>query len=398
MSKRTLLSLFIIVFSLILLVFNSCDKEDTINYTPDVGNELVLEVFQPTYKVEIQSGMLSFESKLAFDVTKLEIVSANRKSVDLWEQSLNIKTPANIFNKVILAEDSISNYYENLPENEQKYWRKQPEVHSEIYQQALASKIIQLLPDGEGGEYFDLNLYDKTAASVINLDGFVIVEGQIHQYTTDAIKIITDGDVYKIEQIKKINETCKKDNMVVTVFNENRLKSVYGHTWTQNSGWVYPENRKRVRVWIDGHSETYGDPYYDDCTQYLNCTYVVRAEAQKKNFWGNWKYSDYFPYLSFSATWTYGYRSYACDPYIESGCGLYDCEYNYVPAYSCTGNPSYMCPTSPYSAYYPSVNNAFINLTPHGVWSSSPKYFSDAFTVHGLLNATIGGIIFSYNW
>jgi hypothetical protein len=398
MSKRTLLSLLIIVFSLILLVFNSCDKEDTINYTPDVGNELVLEVFQPTYKVEVQNGMLSFESKLAFDVTKLEIVSANRKSVDLWEQRLNIKTPANIFNKVILAEDSISKYYENLPENEQKYWRMQPEVHSVIYQQALASKIIQLLPDGEGGEYFDLNLYDKTAASVINLDGFVIVEGQIHQYTTDAIKIITDGDVNKIEELKKINETCKKDNMVVTVFNENRLKSVYGHTWTQISGWQNPENRKRVRVWIDGHSETYGDPYYDDCTQYLNCTYVVRAEAQKKNFWGNWKYSDYMPSFSFNATWGYSFRSYACDPYIEYGCGLYDCEYNYVPAYSCTANPSYMCPTSPHSAYYPSVNNAFINLTPHGVWSSSPKYFSDAFTVHGSLNATIANKDFFYNW
>jgi hypothetical protein len=274
-------------------------------------------------------------------------------------------------------------------------------VHSDIYNEALKNNVIKLLPDGEGGEYFDINMYDKTSASVVNMDGLVIVEGQIHQYTSNAIKIITDGDMEKVEKLKAINETFEEDNIVVTVFDESGLKngkSVYGHNWTQYSSWQYPTNRKRVKVWIDGHSESYGGAYYDDCTRFLNCTFVVRAEAQKKNFWGNWKYSDYFPNLSFNASWHYSYRDYSCDPYIESGCGLYDCEKSYVPAYSCTANPSYMCPTSPYTGYFPSVNNAYINLTPHGVWSSGPKYFSDAFTVNGNLSATIDGKSFNFNW
>lgn len=275
-----------------LMIFIRCDKETLTNEIEDIStkNGITQLEFHPTFNVELRNGMLVFESKLAFDVTKLEIAEASRDAVDLWEEKIGIKTYASMFYKVIYAEDSISKYYESLPIDQQKYWLNQPEIHSTIYYQALEDKILQVQPDGEGGEYFD------------------------------------------------------------------------------------------------------------DCTQFLNCTFVIRAEAQKKNFWGNWTYSDYFPSLTINASWTYSYRDYSSDSYISYGCGLYDCEKNYVSSYSCTSNPSYLCPTSPHSAYYPSVNNAFINLTPHGIWSSSPKNFSDAFTVHGVLSATIDGKIFNYNW
>lgn len=152
---------------------------------------------------------------MAFDVTKLEIAAANRKAVDLWEQSLGIKTPASIFNAVVFAEDSVSNYYESLPENEQEYWRAQ----------------------------------------------------------------------------------------------------------------------------------------------------------------------------------------YNYDPNYPYPCTLYSHAVDNVPAYSCTANPSYICPTSPHSAYYPSVNNAYINLTPHGVWQLSTTWFSDPFMVTNCtFSSTIDGKVFNYTW
>ena len=391
----------------LLTVFNGCQKDDQ-QVSVLQSKELIIEAFKPTYDVGVKNGMLVFESKLAFDVTKLEIAGADRKAVDLWEQKLGIETPASIFQAVVFAEDSVSKYFESLPRSEQAYWKTQPEIHSEIYQKALSEQIIQLLPDGDGGEYFDLNLSDKTAAYVVNLEGLVIVEGQIHQYTSNAIKLITDGDLGKIEKLKMINETYQDENILVAVFDnmasnsDNQLKSAgfqSNKNWTRTTNWTSVSSKKRVKVWIDGHSELYGAYAQDYCSEYASCTFYVRAEAMEKNFWGNWKYTSYMPGFSFNAEWYYEYKDYSCDPYVTQGCGVYNCAKHYVPAYSCTANPSYVCPTSPHSAYYPSVNNAFLPLTPHGVWRSSPIWFYEPFMVRQCtFIGTIDGKTFTYSW
>ena len=394
-----------------LSIFSACRKDES-QVSQQVNDlqtcEVVTKAFQPTNEIKVNNGMLVFESKMAFDVTKLEIANAERKDVDLWEKQLGIKTPARIFQAVVLAEDSVNNYYESLPENEQEYWRGQPEIHSEIYQDALTKQIIHLKSDEDGGEYFDLNLVDNTAASVVNLYGLVMVEGQIFQYTDNAVKIITDGDMSKIEKLKKIDANYDDDNILVMVYDNrkldqnNQLKSTSFDTdnnWTYDKGWYKINTKTRVKIWIDGHSEMYGAYASADCSEYASCTFVVRAEAQKKNFWGNWKYSSYYPSLSFNATWSYQYMQYNYDPNYPYPCTLYSHAVDNVPAYSCTANPSYMCPTSPHSAYYPSVNNAFINLTPHGFWQLSQTWFSDPFIVsHCSFSGTIDGVGFSYNW
>ncbi len=406
MKKKIKSALFIMLVSVVTFV--ACNKDEV--KTATVKKNETSDIFIPTNKIEVINGMLVFESKMAYDVTKLEISNANRHSVDLWENKLGIKTQANIFNKVILSEDSISHYYKSLPVSEQEYWFSQPQIHSEKYLNALNSEIIHIVTDNSGNKYFDLNLYDNSASNLINIEGFVKIGDQIHQYTKDAIKIIKDGDFNKIETLKNINKTYQKDNIIVTVFDDERIKNikgVNGHNWTQFPiDWFYLDfnwrnkPQKRVKVWIDGHSESYGSGYGTDCTEFLNCTFIIRAEAQNKNFWGNWVYTgDYVPSFSMSASWSYEYRDYSYDTGITYGCGLYDVvKRNDLPAYSCSGNPSYMCPTSPHSYSAPSVNNLYHSLTPHGVWSSSPKFFSDAFTVNGTLTAYIDGIRFAYTW
>ena len=406
MKKLVLLAM----VATVLTIFSGCQKSDElINQSVDSKlKEEVAKPFQPSYEVEVKDGMLVFESKMAFDVTKLEIATADRKAVDLWEQKLGIKTHASIFQAVVFAEDSVSNYYENLPEDQQACWRSQPEIHSAIYQKALSEQIIQLLPDGDGGEYFDLNLYDKTAASVVTLDGLVIVEGQIHQYTHNAIKLIADGDMGKIEKLKKINATYQDDHMLVAVFDnkasngDKLLKSasfLNDNNWTRTADWQYPTSKKRVKVWIDGHSEMYGAYAEDYCSEYASCTFVVRAEAMQKNFWGNWKYDSYMPSLSFNATWDYQYLQHDYDPNYPYPCTMYSHVVDNVPAYSCAPNPSYICPTSPHSGYYPSVNNAYLNLTPHGVWQLSAYWFADPFMVkHCTFTSTIDGKNFNFTW
>lgn len=353
-----------------------------------VETNTTMQAFQPTNKFIVENGMLSFESKHMFEATCREIAIADRKAVDLWEKSTGIKTPASIFYAVILAEDSISTYYMNLSEKEQEYWRNQPQKHSAIYEEALLNKTIHLIPDGDGGEYFDINLYDKSIANLINLDGFVKIENQIYQYTEDAIKIIQDGNIEKIETIQNINHNFNGNGMIVSVFSDNKLKSTSDWdvvNWTQDMPFYqFDKNwkgsyQKRVKVWIDGHSEPYGTPSQIGCYEYLNCSFVLRAEAQTKNFWGNWVYGNYWPSLSFSADWYYDYRVFTNVTY---GCGLYDNNNSYLPS----GNR-----TSPINnENIGGVNNAFIELTPHGVWRASPVFFSRPISVHGTITWSLG--------
>ena len=83
----------------VLTVFNGCQKdEQQVNVLQ--SKDLIIEAFKPTYDVGVKNGMLVFESKLAFDVTKLEIAGADRKAVDLWEQKLGIK-PLQVFFKLL---------------------------------------------------------------------------------------------------------------------------------------------------------------------------------------------------------------------------------------------------------------------------------------------------------
>ncbi len=343
--------------------------------------------------------MLSFESKFDFDVTKLEIAAADQNALNKWEQQVGITTPRQIFNQVVEAEDSVSNYYYSLPENEQEYWRSQPEVNSNTYKKAIEDGILTVVKDkSDGSEYFDYNYYDKSVTGVVNKEGFVMVAGQIHQYTSNGIKIILDGDFSKIKELEKINKTHIGDNLRVTIYDDSPIKTrgvISGYHWSvYYDGWEPSGHKKRVKVEIEGHSEGYGTVYNNSCATQLNCLFYIRGHAQKKNFWGNWKYNKYYPTLTVDMNWTYKYKDYSCDPNITSGCGSIACVHTSVPSYSCAPDPNYVCPTSPYSHSYPNTNNGIYAVTPHGVWQSGAKNFADAFNVQGYLDAYMDGVRF----
>lgn len=96
------------------------------------------------------------------------------------------------------------------------------------------------------------------------------------------------------------------------------------------------------------------------------------------------------PSFTFSADWDYYYEDYSNDPYITVGCGLIETTKSNVPDYSCTPNPDVICPKPPHSENIPSANNSYTHLTPHGAWSSYPKFFSNVFVLYD------GSITWSY--
>ena len=220
---------------------------------------------------------------------------------------------------------------------------------------------------------------------VVNLNGFVKVEGKIYQFTNDAIKIILDGDFNSIKDIKNINEAYIGDDFVVfpkESVNKTGARNYYStYNFSTSPTWHYYSNRERGAVWVDGHSETLY-PTGVSCSAYLNCTFTVRAEVLKKNIWGNWKHKTWKSF-SFNANWSYSYdrswTNYECS--LGAGQTVYS-----LPSSK---------PSSPYSYYSGSVNNAYISLAPHGQWHNGIRYFVSAVNLNYTITANLGGRVFN---
>ncbi len=381
----------ILFFSLVLIgAFSSCSKQEMASTESSAQVDLSANTqFVPSSSIAMEHGMLSFDSKEDLDITLLEIMVHDRAAVDRWEQSRGFTSQQYMFNEVVLAEEAISDYYESLPESEQEYHRSQPEVNSEIYHQYLRDGIIKIVTDPEdGSEYFEYGVTDPSIAAVINKDGFVKAGDWIYQYTENAVKIILDGDFSKIPQIEGINTDYKDKSIVVAKTEEAASQNRNGSVdFSDHNSWSYPSNKKRVKVWLDGHSEFHGTPLTNNCNDFVNCTFTVRCQAQQKNFWGKWKYKSFMPSLQIDdGLWSYSYERYT-----NGYCGIYTTEYyNDLGTYSCTGCSSCPCPTPPHDAFHPTTNNGYYNLSPHGVWyaNSSDGYFAGGFEVNYLIPAT----------
>ena len=76
------------------------------------------------------------------------------------------------------------------------------------------------------------------------------------------------------------------------------------NTFSKTNGWR-TTGKRRTKVEIDGRANAnFGSV---ECVYGTGCTFQVRTQAQKKNFWGNWVYSSSFgPSLTITgATWSY---------------------------------------------------------------------------------------------
>lgn len=407
------------LFVLFAFLLCSCVKEynENAKLSTNAG-------FEPCVEISVRNKMLIFNSKEALDMFLTQVNSSNQDDVDKWEEKIGFVSHRLIFKKVIEKEDSVNDFYENLPEKEQEFWKKQPEIHSDFYYEALDNGWIREVVEPDGNVYFDYNLVDNSMNSVVNCEGLVYVEGKIFQYTSNALKIITNGDFDLVLSLASVNSSNPEGTILVDIKKDEVLQKsnggVYpGYNWSQTSSSPYititnlPDDhdyygdwlcwdykaiggyKKRCKVWIDGHSQRYGTDNTPDCNSAVSCTFTIRAEYMEKNIWGNWKYNGMLS-LSLEADWDYSYGKYQD---VTQGCGVSPITYHSVSQYNCGGTVN--CPTSPFSKNYPSANNTFINLTPHstGYWYASGPWFSNAFNVdHLSLTAKFGNITFSYNW
>jgi hypothetical protein len=357
----------------------------------------------PSYTAPVMDhGMLTFQTREDLDRTLIQLNHLSFDEYEAWEKAHGLKTIYGEFNRIIAAEDEVNDYYSSLPEEEQEYFRTQPEVHSKEYDAGLEDKIIKIVPDEHGG-YFEYAVVDPAFAPVLNIDGLVRVADRIYQYTDDAVKIITDGDFAKIPDLIRHDGT--ENLKAITVFylsGQNQAKS-FEKDWTKIlAGRDFEETwdiwkDKRWRVWIDGHSnlvELYND-FNPTCAKIISCTHQIRSQAQRKNFWGKYRYTNHFsPQLDINHSWSYNFYVYGGGQCNVGGVLVWS---DFVPIidYNCTGGPN-PCPTSPVVTTYPSTNNGYIYQTPHGVWDFYE--FAEAVDATGTLDATYHGTTWNINY
>ncbi|RMG60735.1 MAG: hypothetical protein D6722_20540 [Bacteroidetes bacterium] len=350
------------------------------------------QAFEPAQEVALEQGMLVFQSQEDLLLTLHQIAQAGREAVDRWETQMDFVSQQYLFNQVVRAYDSIDAHYFSLPEDEQAYWRQQPEVHPAIYFQGLEEGWLKLQEDPDGSSYFQYAVCDPSMAAVLNREGLVKIGDEIYQYRSQTLKVLLTGEFEKIPLLDRVNRTVEGEVLVYD-FAAEMTRSLTSNFTSSNvmssEGWRDGGSRKRYRLWVDGSSSPATTPVGFDCVSGMSCTFQVRSEAQKKNFWGTWQYKgDYGYSLSIGdargpAAWTYAYEMH------NNGglCGLTNaCILGpLVGAYNCPVAP---CPTSPYTAFYPWTNNGFFRLTPDGSWTLSNNYFCSAFEVDYLIYAT----------
>ena len=238
-------------------------------------------------------------------------------------------------------------------------------------------------------------------APVLNTNGLVKVDGVLIKYTDRAVKMIFDGDFDKLNIVDGIDYPYQDDQIAVIPIvpleedDPNSELKTLDYNWTtfpnelnnDPNRWFASRDRRqqyRWRAWVDGKSNSATALIDENCTRVLSCTFVIRTQAQKKNFWGNYQYtSNFSPRFEYDNGWSYSYGRYN-----DNLCGLRSTFYTSVPTYSCTGVSTFNCPVSPSSGVYPTTNNGFFNQTPHGEWRADPPlypnglgYFSHGFNV-----------------
>jgi hypothetical protein len=396
----------ILLFAVIIacFTFHSCETTEIPETKVLVENFDQLEQFCPSYEVKLKNGMMVFDSKIAFDVTLVEILNTDPDMVDNWYKSIGVETFYKVFNDVLAAEEAIETNLYSLPKEEQEYWIQKGEFHSDEYTKAIEEGIL-VKSNEEGNSTYDYNLADKTVAPLVNKDGLVQIEGKIHQYQENSIIIVNKVDVSDLKSDKLgLNEKA-----IIIDYSDCNLKSINTYNWTRkDSDYAKDGRRHRALFWIDGHSELVihqfpdGSWTNDHCSDYIDCTFYLRIVCQKKNFWGNWVWETSVPSTTINANWSYNYGSYDSDPYITYGCGLYDRDISYVPSYSCSPNPNSVCPTSPISNLILTGNNYYYPVTPHGRWHTTTAYFfSHPLDLSGSATATFSGDYdkdFDYSW
>jgi hypothetical protein len=302
----------------------SCAKDQ--NHETSNGAQLSVDtrssIFKTTVPVSKESDYLVFSSFSDLDQFLSEANFASHISLNSWENEIGVTSQRQVFYNVMNAETNLDLSLENLPEQAQLVEKGKEPYHSSEHNQALNAALIRYYGQGENS-YWDYSLVEPMVASAVNLNGLVKVGGQLIKYSNNSfIYIVKDGDISKLPLAISKTEDFENGDIKVIKTNpynpegavsnhETEIRSLcyslpHENTFSKSNDWEQNGKKNfRVKVEIDGRAKAnFGST---SCVYGTGCTFQIRTQAQKKNFWGNWTYSSSFgPSCTISgADWSY---------------------------------------------------------------------------------------------
>ncbi|MBE9468026.1 MAG: hypothetical protein IMY72_06855 [Bacteroidetes bacterium] len=352
-----------------IIFFNSCQKEEILKTQEQ-------KTVSPQNNIRVVKGMLIFKNQQVFQQTLTNPKFNNRIFREEWGKNIGFTSQASIYDKINDEEIKLENklfgkYDENLSLKELSDLGVKI-GHTEIYNKYLKKGLIKENKETDGSQSFDLTL--KENENFVNEDGLLMIDSVIYLYQKNEIKILTDGNLGKIDLLKKTQTTNKKLNIYVlkTINSLNKSGNTNYNEWVNKKDWKHDGSKKRYCMVVYGSSYLYMDGMYMKSTFYLEC------KAQKKS-WGRWKYkNNYMPLCQVDGNWTYWYTVEN-----ENCCS----DWHYATALS--DNDS----KSPLHYYFGHSNYTKFYLKPNGVWHyGSPWRFMNSIHVNQFyFNSTFWG-------
>ena len=262
----------IALFSVSLLVFNACKKENT-----KILSKVESSSKQPEKTTVAQeNGILVFRDRQVLNETVSKLNSLNSMQLKNWEKSIGFMSQLGLYNMINESEISLQNrLYSSYDESLSIKNLKDLGVnvhHTDVYNEYKKSHLIFEAVDDDGSVSFELSLKNKALACVLNAEGLVIVNDTICQYIDNYAKFLTDGNREKISALK--NATISNDELSIIVLDLDNSKN--GYSWTDYSGWEKDGSNKRFCLDVHGYSTT--------TLNLLHSVYYIEAKGQKKKW------------------------------------------------------------------------------------------------------------------
>lgn len=309
--KNTNILLPFIITTLSLFMIFSCSKDNDLHQAQPDKKITPRTDFEPSVTYDFDDGYLQFESFDDLDAFLAEVNLADPGAVNDWEDNLGLISQRKIFSKAMISEDSLESYLTSLSPSQQTTVLGSGEYHSTRLNSAITNGKLKNYTGNDASVFWDYTLVEPSVAAAVNSDGLVKVDSLLIKYSNGSfIYIAKDGDPGTIATAEAYTDDFEDDDMKVIKLapynpdgpnhpteNDPGLQprgscSSYA-TQTINfsltHAWVNPTSKKRVRAWIDGSATSnWGSP----CRYGTTCTFFLRTQAQKKNFWGKWVYSS----------------------------------------------------------------------------------------------------------
>ncbi|SFF53030.1 hypothetical protein SAMN04488541_104922 [Thermoflexibacter ruber] len=259
---------------------------------PIEGVEVRFYNFSFNGRVEANSNYLSFKDSASFYKVLNSLIKSKPEEIREWNQKIGFQSLQNIYDIAVLSERK-----EMEKEGEISDLQRNRLITYGCLSDFTFNHRYLFKFDKEKG--MDMKLFNPSLAPLLNIDGIVQVGQNIFQYGEDFVKIITDGDINKVNHLYKFTKSDKSQNIVVCLVN-NRMKESSVPTNGKVEDWVRscettvnsPASYRTLvyEEFYDYTNYTGIHPYYNPYSTY---THFIKVRNLKRGFLGYWYDTDF---------------------------------------------------------------------------------------------------------